>query len=615
MIQQYLEGLIKEAQVKEASASLSLLSMDELSKLSGIKLGMSKCSSCGSDMAKTGAMWKCGSCGMSKHAQKPVPPALQQRAKAVKAVQDPKRPGAETPPPGVLKKGAAAAKPKRVELGAPEGGGMPLQVVHRTPLAPQTPSEYRGEQVGRRAGSIGGAALGGLGGGALGGVLTADALRPALQLGELSPEVLREMSLKTRLGALVGAPGIKGKLLRAALIAGGAGLGGLGGAALLGGAGRLAGGEIGQSIGGMGPTKTGSADMEKIAGNFIKLAEDFEKLSAPVRYTLELLDHFNGDVEKTAQAMLNDGLDEDTAVELLKAAWAPWDILKAGLGHSAKLFRGASGAGGGAAAGRAAANAFRQAGAAAFQGAGRHLGRVGETFRRSMAPTWAGGGGRGFLGSLGHTAAQHPRTAAAVTGGAGLMGGYGLSKLSAADGAHLLRVADAAGRLLAKVAQEPMIEGVPVSELQESIEEAKGREDPSARAKRWGIGGMLGGGLAGGGAGAAAGYGLSRLLGGKAQLPLMIGGGLLGGFGGGTAGGRIGAAHGREEGEADVLLQKLRAQKALQTGHGAGMTTGFRMGAERGFQAGGLVGFRAGLERARAAMEGGEGPGNPPQGR
>ena len=144
----------------------------------------------------------------------------------------------------------------------------------------------------------------------------------------------------------------------------------------------------------------------------------------------------------------------------------------------------------------------------------------------------------------------------------------------------LLEVGDAAGRILAKMAAAPQeIEGVPVEELKESIEEAKSREDVPGRAKRWSIGSGIGGGLAGG----AAGYGLGHLLtrGKSGAFPWLarIGGTALGGAAGGAGGAFLGHRHGAEEAEADQLLESIRARNAF----GTGVQTGYHQGAQSGY--------------------------------
>jgi hypothetical protein len=146
--------------------------------------------------------------------------------------------------------------------------------------------------------------------------------------------------------------------------------------------------------------------------------------------------------------------------------------------------------------------------------------------------------------------------------------------------ASLLDVGDAAGRILAKMAAAPQeIEGVPVEELQESIEEAKSREDVPGRAKRWGIGGGIGGSLAGG----AAGYGLGHLLtrGKSGAFPWLarIGATAAGGAAGGAGGAYLGHRYGAEEAEADKLLESIRARNAF----GTGAQHGYQQGTQEGY--------------------------------
>jgi hypothetical protein len=178
----------------------------------------------------------------------------------------------------------------------------------------------------------------------------------------------------------------------------------------------------------------------------------------------------------------------------------------------------------------------------------------------------------------------------AVGGGAGRMAGGeigqtiggGVSptiKEASATGMDLLSVGDAAGRILAKMAAAPEVEGVPVEELKESVEEAKAREDVPGRAKRWGIGGGIGGGLAGG----AAGYGIGHLLtrGKTGVLPwaARLGGTAVGGAGGGALGAFLGHRHGAQEAQADQLLEAIRARQAF----GTGAETGYQQGEQSGY--------------------------------
>jgi hypothetical protein len=178
-----------------------------------------------------------------------------------------------------------------------------------------------------------------------------------------------------------------------------------------------------------------------------------------------------------------------------------------------------------------------------------------------------------------HTAGQHPGAAAAAAAvplAAG--GGYVLGKQSSA----LFEAGDAAGRLMAKLsmAPDPSVEGVPISELKESIQEAQGREDPAARARKWAIGGGVGGGLAGAGLGAGAYRILNKL---KVPHAAGIGGGVGAGLGlaGVLGGSYLGSRHGAQEARADRLLEKIRGQRAYEAGENRGIGEGY-MGAQGG---------------------------------
>lgn len=66
MLDQYLEDLAKEASVKqERRQHLETMDIQDLARVAGVKLAMTKCSKCGGDMHKEGSMMKC-SCGMMK---------------------------------------------------------------------------------------------------------------------------------------------------------------------------------------------------------------------------------------------------------------------------------------------------------------------------------------------------------------------------------------------------------------------------------------------------------------------------------------------------------------------------------------------------------------------
>jgi hypothetical protein len=181
--------------------------------------------------------------------------------------------------------------------------------------------------------------------------------------------------------------------------------------------------------------------------------------------------------------------------------------------------------------------------------------------------------------SLLHTGMQHPGAAAAMTAVPLAAGGaYMLGK----QGSALFKAGDAAGRILAKLsmAPDPSVEGVPISELKESIQEAQGRENPAARARKWAIGGGIGGGLAGAGLGAGA-YGILN----KLKVPHAAGIGAAAGtalgIGGVLGGGVLAGRHGLQEGRADRLLEKIRGMRAYSAGENRGIGEGY-MGAQGG---------------------------------
>jgi hypothetical protein len=179
------------------------------------------------------------------------------------------------------------------------------------------------------------------------------------------------------------------------------------------------------------------------------------------------------------------------------------------------------------------------------------------------------GGTKGVLGGLGAVVKTHPGVAAGAAGTAGLGAGYMLGKEGAA---RLLRVGDAAGRVMAKVAVD-----INQEEVEESIEGARDREDVPGRAHRWGLGGGLLGGLAGGGAG----YGAARMLGAKNPW-LRAGAAGVGALAGGAGGSFLGAREGAEEAEADRLVSMIRGRRAYMTGAGEGMQQGYLHGLTQG---------------------------------
>lgn len=176
-----------------------------------------------------------------------------------------------------------------------------------------------------------------------------------------------------------------------------------------------------------------------------------------------------------------------------------------------------------------------------------------------------------------------------VAAGTGLATGALIPSQKTAS--QLLEVGDAAGRILAKIAETPGVDIDP-EEVAEAIDEAKERESIPGSTRR---GALLGGGLAGLGGGLA-GYGLGagakRFLGAPGWAKgLGAGLGLLGGAAGG---GIYGARAGAEDAQANRLVSFLRGRQAYQTG------------AQQGLQAGYLQGLTSG--QGGQGEEGGPGP-------
>lgn len=177
---------------------------------------------------------------------------------------------------------------------------------------------------------------------------------------------------------------------------------------------------------------------------------------------------------------------------------------------------------------------------------------------------------RGVGAGLKAVATQHPGVTAGTVGAAGLGAGYALAP-SSQKTAAIFEAGDRAGRVLAKAAAAGSI---PLEELQESIEEAKAREDPISRARKAMIAGSIGAGTIGGASGSIAGYGIGRAL----KLPRAASaaiGGALGAAGSGYAGSRFGKEYGEREALADKTISALRAARAAQLGYGAGLQTGY----------------------------------------
>jgi len=159
----------------------------------------------------------------------------------------------------------------------------------------------------------------------------------------------------------------------------------------------------------------------------------------------------------------------------------------------------------------------------------------------------------------------------AAAGGAATGALIPSQKTAAAE--MLLKVGDAAGRIMAKTAA-PEIDS---EDIASAIEEAKEREDVPGQARRFGIGG----GLLGGAGGGALGYGAARLLG--AQNPWLRAGATgLGAIAGGLGGGMLGSREGAEEAQANRLVSFLRGRRAYMTGAQTGMQQGYLQGLTSG---------------------------------
>lgn len=543
----HLESLTKTAAEKVAQEKLlKNASVGELAKLAGVKLPEQVCTDCGAEMQKLGSVYQCA-CGMMKKTAKDMPPFLKQdRPAKVKEIYSAlKRDHPDMP--AEMKARIAARKGKKSpqsrkppETGGPKykapitpwhekkgavmqvagpSEGVPAQMVHRTSLAPLTEGEASGERTGRRVGSAIGTGLGVLGGGALGAAIPTLLRRGMVgrAADELPPKMIQRLITgRWRIPLAVG-----GGLL-------GAGLGG----AALGAAGRLAGGEIGQTAGGaLG--KTGSAQ-EKTAS--------FAHFAKAMRLN-------NGNIDQALSYLEKEGFDK--------------------LGFSLSGVKPALQSAWGAIKPRA------QEALGAVTGKARQVGQTFQAARAAGAP-----GAKGLMGAIGQTAAAHPGVAAGATGAAGLGAGYMMGKGASANSlAVLIKVGDAAGRVLAKMAETPGVDVDP-EELAEAIDEAKGRENVPGRSRAWGMGGAALGGMAGGGLG----YGASRLLGARPWLRAGAAG--LGALAGGAGGAYLGSREGAEEAQADQLVSLLRGRRAFQTGaqegYGQGMQHGYLAGMSGG---------------------------------
>lgn len=591
VMDEYLEGLVKEASQKSVEeAHMETVSISELAEMAGIKLAASTCSKCGSQMEKTGAIFKCSACGMMKKAQKkPVPPALKRRAAVVKAVQDPARPGAETPPPGVLKKAEKKVVPPALKRRA-----AVVKAV-QDPARPgaETPPPGVLKSAATKCGSCGMEKHESADGVKCGcGVKIAKKDMPGF-LEQDRPKKVKEIysalkrehpdmpaEMKARIAARQGKRGkqkqgppykgpikswkekesgkkeaafdplhgdpryvaVKDPAKRLAIAASQA----------LKGGGKLPKWLLPAALGVGAATGTGAGlylglkkEKKKTASVDLAVAlcyEGFDKTAASQLAVISTQEDF--DLKKIAVRLLDGGMDKE----------AIWPVIQA-LGRAAKGAFQVGRTGGLRAGAEAGKRGLQWTGATA-----REMGRgVGQTYRGARA------GGATIPGAAWQTAAAHP----GLSIPAAAAGGYGVSKLGSADA--LVAVADAAGRLLAKTAQAPL----DVEELKESIEEAQAREDIPGRARRWQIGGGVTGGLAGAGVPLAAGALLKRPgLGALAALPTAAGGAYLGQ--------RLGRAHGAEEAIADKAVSMLRAMRAGQTGARAGYRAGFTRGMATG---------------------------------
>jgi hypothetical protein len=527
MLDAYLNSLNEEEKEKTASqARFGAASVVELAKMAGVGLGGHVCTNCGDAMEKLGSIYRCR-CGMMKRA-KALPPVLKKNVKKVKAVQTP-APGAEVPS-GLSKKamskcGKCGSSMEKTSMGksgmcgACGGGGVKTAARSLPPAL--------------RNALIGGGALGAAGAGS---------------------------------GALMAGEGQRGA---------GALAGGIGGAAS---------GALGAAAGTALARRMGPTAMENVAARvysdpkllerlhsaararrgqpLAKLAED-DVVKEAASKILELVDVCDGDLEKVAVALGEQGMSKEAIGGILSA-----------IGRGAKgIWQAGRGAGG--------VKAGLSAAGKAVTPAAKGVGEAAKTYGRGMGAAAqkgyaaGGGGARGALGAVGEMARQSPGTAAALAGGAGLGGGYMMGKKGSAE--ELTEVGDAAGRLLAKMAMAPdMNQPIPIEEIRESIEEAQAREDIPGRARRWQVGGGAGGGALGG----AAGYGAGRLIGPKAGLVGMG----VGALGGALGGQHLGKEYGAEEARADKAVAMLRALRAHQagamTGYGAGMRRGYEMGGQ-----------------------------------
>jgi len=518
MLDDYLSRLNAEREQKQFEHRMfENVSTEELIKFAGVKVAEQTCPKCGSEMTKTGEMYKC-SCGMMKKASAqnlPDPEILNKMDQVIAGMDK----AAEDPSWWEKQKGVSRA------MRAPGAEGSDKLLAHP-------------ELIGnRRIGSL----KGGLKGMGYGGGIGAGA--------------------GTILGALLARKGAK---LPSALV--GAGAGGVGGG--------LLGGGIGSTMGlaeadrkwlaerGITPTWGGfSAEFSPEAAKKYLTKEKDASVSA----VLKGLRTFGGSALKAGKQSVKRG-----PKSLMDARTVGGKAVKG-------MKQQATGAG------QAVSTAVK--GGDPIQAA-KNLGQLGTyaVKRNPLAAAGvAGGAGAGYM--MGKSSAAKDTASSGDT--LDKKPSHGKSYLASTKsskayndlkgGSHLDSKADdsmkpvekTASKLLSKISAAPHINvgGVPVpmSELRESLEEAKGREDIKSRGRRGAVAGGVGGGLLGGG---ALGY-LGHRIGG---VPGAVAGGLLGAGGGGFLGARGGKQHGEEEAAADQALTILRALKAHNVGaqRGAG---------------------------------------------
>lgn len=530
MLDRYLDGLVKEAKVKnkldlhleqmvkEASAEVELeafldrANAAELAKLAGVELAEGVCPQCASEMQKLGSIYQC-SCGMTKKAN-------------------------------VLRMGAGKGATLAREM--MPGGTRMLSG------APQT-----AEQAAAKL-------FTGVGGGA-------PTARELASTGKL-----RQMAaaLKARMPSRAASPPLEGMAVTAAAKELPPEL-----------AANAAKTEAVQD------PETPGAEVPETSGTEESKGDDKGKESkmkcASIANFAQAVIASDGNVKLAFHVLADAGFTDlgfsDEDIEKNAFLGQAAKTLGTGLKGAWQTLRAGSAGGGGlrAAAGQAG-QAVKGFGGDVAKGVRSYGQQVGDTYRagkeglRQTGEGVAGvtGGHReGVMGGLGAVARRHPGL---VAGAAALPVAGGLA-YKAASAQGVLKVGDIAGRLMAKTALELTPE-----EVGEAIEEAKAREDIPGRAASWGRRGAALGGLGGAGVGAGLGFGASKLLGGKGKVLGPVLGGLAGAGGGGVLGHRIGREEGAEEAAADRLVSMLRGRKAYM----AGGQHGYVSGLQRGYMAG-----------------------------